>query len=353
MKKITLVSLSNAMGMQLYCTQLANTLCESYDISIIVTKHFDDKLIDSRVTVYKYFTTKKPTIDIGLLNISSYYKTNKILSESDAIHILNSHPSIFVLELFNKKRNIIFSLHDPIPHTNNMMGKCRALIDRIIVKYSTKIIIHSKMHYDTALVKKYAYKTFMTPLASKKSNSHYLPLKNNNTFLFFGRIEEYKGLDLLIAAFEKLADKEFDFKCVIAGNGDFKNYSNLIRHPEYFEVNNRLIPEEEVQQLFEKCTFCIMTYKTASQSGVIPLSYYYSRPVIATNIASLKENVIQGETGFIVEKNIDEIASLLKKILNNDFNLDEMSKNAFKYGNQQLSMESMAKDCIDIYFIEG
>ena len=59
MKNIVLVSLSNAMGMQLYCSQLANVLSNNYEVSIIVTKYFDDTQVNEKVKVYKFFTTKK------------------------------------------------------------------------------------------------------------------------------------------------------------------------------------------------------------------------------------------------------------------------------------------------------
>lgn len=350
MGKIVLVSLSNAMGMQLYCSQLANVLAEKNNVSIIVTKYFDETTVSKKVKIYKFFNTKRPTLDKGLLNINAYYKSIKVINKCDVFHLLNSHPANIVLLKMSKCRNSVFTLHDPIPHTNNLLGKCRSIIDKITSRYSSKIIIHSKMHLKNNLVKKYISKIVITPLASKAKSKDFLPLKNKNVFLFFGRIEDYKGLDILIASVESLLSVRNDFKVIIAGAGNFSKYESLIKHKENFEILNYVIPEYKVKDLFVDATFCMMTYKSASQSGVIPLSYYYSRPVIVTDIDSLKENVINGETGFIVEQDVSKIVKLLDSILKNHFNLSRMAFKAFEFGNNYLSMESMAEKLVKVYF---
>lgn len=350
MEKIVLVSLSNAMGMQLYCSQLANVLSIDYDVSIIVTKYFDSSTVNDKVKVYKYFTTKRPTIDKGLLNINSYRKSLKIMNKCDVIHFLNSHPSNILLLSRLLRKNTVFTLHDPIPHSDNMLGKCRAIVDKIISKQSKKIIIHSKMHLENDLVKKYEDKIYVTPLASKSKSEKYHAIINRNVFLFFGRIENYKGLDIFIEAAEQVLKTRNDFKVVIAGAGDFSKYKQLIKHEDNYVIKNYIIPEGEVEDLFANATFCVMTYKSASQSGVIPLSYYYSRPVIITDIPSLQENVKDKITGFIVSKNVDEIGTLLNEILENKYDVDDLSENAYHYGNEYLSMESMAKKCEEVYF---
>ena len=109
MKKIVLVSLSNAMGMQLYCTQLANVLSKNYDVSIIVTKYFDSSMINENVKVYKFFSTKRPTIDKGLININAYIQSLRIINHCNVVHFLNSHPAnIILLNRCKCKNNMIF-----------------------------------------------------------------------------------------------------------------------------------------------------------------------------------------------------------------------------------------------------
>lgn len=350
MKKIVLVSLSNAMGMQLYCSQLANILAKKHDVSIIVTKYFDSSNINANVKIYKFFSTKRPTIDKGLLYINSYLNALKVINSCDVVHFLNSHPSNIILLNRGKCANSVFTLHDPTPHSNDLLGKCRSIIDKIISKQTNKIIIHSKMHLNNDLVKKYINKTYVTPLASKSKSKKYNPIVNNNVFLFFGRIEDYKGIDIFIEAIEMLSKDNYKFKAVIAGAGDFTKYKRKIFHENNYVINNYVIPEKEVSQLFINSTFCIMPYKTASQSGVIPLSYYYSRPVIVTNIESLTENIVLNKTGFVID-NAYSLYCLLKKILVGEYNLDKLSQNAFEYGNKFLSMEKMAKNLIKFYEI--
>ena len=43
-----------------------------------------------------------------------------------------------------------------------------------------------------------------------------------------------------------------------------------------------------------------MPYKSATQSGVIQISYHFDTPVIVTNVGGLSEMVIEGKSGNIV-----------------------------------------------------
>lgn len=349
MKKIVLVSLSNAMGMQLYCRQIANQLIKEYDVSIIVTKYFDEMDLYEDVHIYKYFTTKRPTLDRGLLNISSYRKSLKIIEKADVVHILNSHPSDIVLLFLSKCKNTVFTLHDPIPHSTNLLGKCRNIVDKIINKQVTKIILHAKMHLHNPMIKSIKEKCFYTPLASMNSNSHFYDIKRYNDFLFFGRIEEYKGIDNLIIAANELSKKRNDFTVTIAGKGDLTKYSNIINKNKIFEIKNYVIPEEEIELLFTNTTFCVLPYISASQSGVIPLSYYYSRPVIITNIESLRENIELNKTGILICKDYT-LEDIMSDILDGNYNIKEMAISAHEFGNDKLSMEIMCKNLSKLYF---
>ena len=352
MNKIVLISLSNAMGMQLYCTQTANVLATQYDVSIIVTKYFDEKYLDSKVKVHKFFDTNRPTLDIHLFNLVSYIRALKIMNNADVLHFLNSHPANIILMYLTKNQNRIFTLHDPIPHSNDFLGKCRRFVDILSTKLSDKIIIHSKMHMKNKNLSNILKKVYVAPLASKTKNNNYMPIINKNNFLFFGRIEDYKGIDLFINASERLLEKRNDFLCTIAGNGDFSKYQLLIKNMKNYTIKNYVIPEDDVKTIFENSTICVMPYKTASQSGVIPLSYYYSRPVIVTDIDSLSENVEEGKTGFVIKANVEDLMKQMELILDGVYDISKMSLNALEYGNTKLSMEVMVDYFIKIYNIK-
>jgi D-inositol-3-phosphate glycosyltransferase len=129
----------------------------------------------------------------------------------------------------------------------------------------------------------------------------------DKVMLFFGHIVPYKGLDYLVSAFIELAKECADYRLVIAGKpkeGD--NYFEKIRETisksaararilERFEY----IPDEETEVYFMAADVLILPYVHIFQSGVLFLSYNFGLPVIACDVGSLKEEILEGTTGFV------------------------------------------------------
>ena len=55
-----------------------------------------------------------------------------------------------------------------------------------------------------------------------------------------------------------------------------------------------------------------MPYRSASQSGITQIAYYYDLPVIVTRVGGLPEVVKEGKSGFIISpESPDELADVL------------------------------------------
>ncbi|HEY3251814.1 MAG TPA: glycosyltransferase, partial [Ignavibacteria bacterium] len=127
--------------------------------------------------------------------------------------------------------------------------------------------------------------------------------RNKKVILYFGFIREYKGLDLLIKALGLLDDS---YDLIIAGEvyGNFIPYENLIseagvRHR--IQRHIRYIEEREIPIFFSAADVCMLPYRSATQSGIIGMSYHFDLPVITTNVGGLAEMVNEGKTGLIID----------------------------------------------------
>jgi glycosyltransferase involved in cell wall biosynthesis len=109
--------------------------------------------------------------------------------------------------------------------------------------------------------------------------------------LFFGRINPYKGLDRLLAAMPLLRARGLPFKLVIAGAGDLSAYREQLRAPD-IEVHNRWLSDEELASFLRSSDLVVLPYSLSSQSGVAATAYTVGRPVVATPIGGLKEQVL-------------------------------------------------------------
>ncbi len=131
---------------------------------------------------------------------------------------------------------------------------------------------------------------------------------SEKTILFFGNIGPYKGVELLVAAFQRLANKDADYRLIIAGKlrGGAEKYWEDIRSAIGRDVNGgrviqkiEFIPDEETELYFKAADVLALPYTQIYQSGVLFLGYSFGLPVIATDVGSLGEDVVEGRTGFL------------------------------------------------------
>lgn len=121
--------------------------------------------------------------------------------------------------------------------------------------------------------------------------------------LFFGRLETYKGVGDLLAAWEQVEERGLRgaHQLVLAGQGRLPEPWRSRGLPPGVEVRNRLIGDEEAVDLFRRCRLVVLPYKDATQSALIAAAYFFCKPVLATRTGALPEYVIEGETGWLAE----------------------------------------------------
>jgi D-inositol-3-phosphate glycosyltransferase len=143
-----------------------------------------------------------------------------------------------------------------------------------------------------------------------------------NVALFFGQIAPYKGLEFLVEALPELIRRNSNFRLIIAGKvkKGWEDYWARIEPklaaPELKDhVIARIghVPNEEVEVYFKATDVLLVPYTCISQSGVPFLAYSFGLPVIATDVGSLREDIIEGKTGFVCRP--DDSSDLTKTIL--------------------------------------
>lgn len=125
------------------------------------------------------------------------------------------------------------------------------------------------------------------------------PPKAPRTLLFFGRIVAYKGLDLLLDAYGLLRARHPDLRLIICGGGDLAPYRAALDALPDVEIDNRYVAEEEIAGIVRRADVMILSYREASQSGVIALAEAAGIPVVATPVGGLIEQVRDGVNGVL------------------------------------------------------
>ena len=165
---------------------------------------------------------------------------------------------------------------------------------------------------------------------------------NKKTLLFFGLIRDYKGLDLLIAAMSALDES---YQLLIAGEcyGDFGKYRQAIESSpacSRIKVLNRYIADSEVPLLFSAADLLVTPYRSATQSGVIPIAYHFDLPVLATDVGGLKESIERAGTGLVCQPTVESLAETIQEFFRS--NRESFIANIQKE-KQALSWEAFAQ----------
>jgi glycosyltransferase involved in cell wall biosynthesis len=125
---------------------------------------------------------------------------------------------------------------------------------------------------------------------------------------------DYKWLDVLLSSLEYVEKNFPDFTLIIAWPGDTTLYKKeLESFKNNIKIYNYNIEPEEAFKFFEISEFIVLPYKDATWSWVIPVSYSFSKPVLATNVWELAWVVEDGKTWYLVEPDNSKI--LWEKII--------------------------------------
>lgn len=147
-----------------------------------------------------------------------------------------------------------------------------------------------------------------TDLTSAQAKQRLGIRDGERTILFFGNIGPYKGVEFLVAAFQRIVAANPKYRLIIAGKprGDSGKYLDGIQRAIRHEVIRArvierigYIPDEEAELYFKGADVLVLPYTKISQSGVLVSAYGFGLPVIAADVGSFREDIVEGRTGFL------------------------------------------------------
>lgn len=303
----------------------------------------------------KTYRNKREFI-IRSLNVFNYMRIKHYIVKGKFDWIYIPMVSIWaaILSFFlPKKVNIVTTIHD----VNLHVGEENRIIERIntnLIKKSRKLITLTNS-FKELIAEQYEKNIDDICWIEHANFNYYRPdnfiNKNEITkkILFFGRINKYKGISVLLDAMKEIKKKNFDIRLEIVGNGVFtkEDFGKINELGYQVDVTNRWIMDEEIYKFFIDIDIVVVPYIEASQSGVVMTAYTFGKPVIVTDVGGLPDQVTP-ETGVVIKSgNADELANAIITMYETPSKILTLGENAYKKSITEYSWETTSKKLID------
>ena len=141
------------------------------------------------------------------------------------------------------------------------------------------------------------------------------------TFVSIGTVFPQKGFDRLLRAHKRLIDEGFLHNVWIVGDGyDFPNIEKLFHELKIEETAKLIGFKENPYPYFTQADYYILSSRYEGYPTVLFEAMVLAKPIIATDVSGVREILNNGELGYIIPNEDEEIYNSMKYFLeNNDF----------------------------------
>ncbi|PZM87172.1 MAG: hypothetical protein DLD55_02835, partial [candidate division SR1 bacterium] len=241
MKKVVVFNLTPRFGMLHYSAQFCNALVKKYQVTTVIADYYKGDLYDHKIKILKIKTNPEvKSFFLDTLHLIQHFRLFRNIKKlkPDIVHIIDNHPWYLIYaplcKLFGYQ--IYVTQHDPTLHSGDakgIQGKIAVWTNALLRKVADKLIVHGDS-LKADLVEQYQVnpeKITVVPhgnynFFTRRSDGTIQP--RENAFLFFGRIVDYKGLDILLASLEIIRKKNQNFTLIIAGSGSIDTYKEVL-----------------------------------------------------------------------------------------------------------------------------
>ena len=221
---------------------------------------------------------------------------------------------------------VVITVHDTVPFNGEYMSLWQNLAFDLPLKLSDGVIVHTQAGRERLLQRGVAPEKLSViqhgplPLGAEPSAESTTGVSDDPrmTFVLFGEIKSYKGLDLLVEALGQLPpDVRAQARVVVAGRERMDLTPIRARIVELgleptIEIRAQRQSEQEMADLFARTDCFLFPYRQIDASGVYFLVKSLGKWLIASNVGIFAEDLRVGEQGELVP--VADVAALAAAI---------------------------------------
>ena len=274
--RVTLIFIGSTGSGPVYSLEMAKALSLRKDckLQVIIPDNISNKeswIIafkgsETQLDIVKAYNHTKLSVFLQFFNYKRKYKIVKLIRgfRPDVLYIpFGLLWSRFVFYNLPKQVKIVRTIHDVESHDKFNLGEkvfdaltagTNKYVDGyVILNKKDKATIENRFNKPVAVIPHASFSYYF------KGGNQQPDKQIKRRIGFFGRIEPYKGLDLLVGAFEQ--SKTQDLKLLIAGSGAIEaSLLERINRNDNIELINRYIDDNEFQPLLDSVDFVVLPY---------------------------------------------------------------------------------------------
>jgi glycosyltransferase involved in cell wall biosynthesis len=189
----------------------------------------------------------------------------------------------------------------------------------------------------------------LAEVPSKTAARKELDLEGNAIYCaFIGRITQIKRPDRFLDVAAEIKSRGINLHFIVAGAGELLRYCEDRASAENLPVTF-LGWREDIEVVLAAADFVLLT----SDNEGTPLSLIQAGmvgiPIVATNVGSTNEIVVNGETGLLTDLSVDQLANAVAKVATDSALRSEMGAAGKEFTLARYGVTRLVKDHQDLY----
>ncbi len=224
------VVLSPTFGMYQVVADLANRFCADHEVHLLAARSVPRDRFAPAVHIHPLTNSGNSGVEMASLDLATLSRVLRTMADvaPDLVHFAAPHVwnLPLILWLRAKRVPIVYTLHDMDPHYGTRFSGLMRVFNRMIVRLVDRLFVYGDV-YKGRLVAEGLDKSKITvipllmlfvgyereqQLLQQPTAISYQPF-----VLFFGRLERYKGVEVLLEAFQRLGQSTIRLVIVPAG----------------------------------------------------------------------------------------------------------------------------------------